>query len=140
MAIELVKFKAEHWMVLNNDTSEKSALHGTIREKAGIAYTAMDGEWILGCAGIITESKTGILWALLTEDIKRRYPLWFHRTARGLLMPVIETLGLVRVEAIVDPAIKMNCRWIEKLGFQNKRIKEKAGPDGKDVLEYVLLR
>lgn len=138
--IRAVKFEAEHWMILNQDSSPRAAIQGRIRQEAGIAYSAIDGDMILGCAGIITEAKTGVLWALLSEDLKRRYPLWFHRTARGLLMPVVETLDLRRVEALVDPTITANCRWIEKLGFKNKRIKEKAGPNGADVIEYVMLR
>lgn len=137
--IELTRFRTEHWLALTGDLSSRSVLQGRVREEAGIAYSAIDGDLILGCAGIIAERRYGTLWALLSDELKRKHPLWFHRQARGLLMPVIRTLDLTRVEALVDPEIQMNCRWLEALGFTNKRIKERAGADGGDVWEYCYL-
>lgn len=135
--IQLCKFEATHWLLLTRDTSRKSVLLGRIREESGVAYSAIEDGMILGSAGIIAENRCGAPWALLTDELKQRHPLWFHRTARQLLMPVIQAMDLLRLDATVDPNINMNCRWITKLGFKFNRVKEKAGAGGADVWEFT---
>ena len=137
--IKLERFTCEHWLLLTRDTSRKSVLQGRIREQCGVAYSAIEDGLILGSAGVIAENRAGALWALLTDDLKQRHPRWLHRTAKRLLIPVIEAMDLVRIDATIDPENKMNQKWIEKLGITNHRIKERAGIDGRNVLEYSLV-
>jgi len=142
--IELRAFKASDWTLLRRDCSRLCALAGVVREIGGMAFTAVEaidgGEKLFGCCGIVQTGRTGTVWALFSNDLKRDHKLWMHRLTKKYLWAVIDTLDLLRVEAIVDPKIEANCRWIERLGFENKRIKEKGGEDGRDVLEYVWLR
>lgn len=140
MTPTLVKFRAHHLLALRDDTSPVSTLNALAREKAGIAYTALDGDRILGCAGVVAEGRCGSVWSCLTDELKKTHPLWLHRTVKSLIMPIIQTLDLVRVEAFVDPTVKMNCEWVKRLGFGKSELREKGGPDGADVLAYIWLK
>ena len=133
-----IPFRAAHWMALRRDDSEAAAYAGLLRERAGIAYSAIDGNLILASAGILTEGTIGAVWALISDEIKRDHPIWFLRTARRLLMPVVQTLGLSRVEALVDPTIDVNCQWIKWMGFEFELRKKRAKANGDPLDSYVL--
>lgn len=137
--IRAVPFEPWHLMALQRDTSEAMATQAQFRQKAGVAYTAIDGDMILGCAGIIAEKGVGGAWALLSEELKAGHKIWFLRTSKMLLDAAVKALKLRRIEALVDPDLKINCQWIEWVGFEFEIVKRRARDDGGDMLSYVLL-
>ena len=137
--ITAVPFEPWHLLALERDTSERKALQAQFRQKCGIAYTAIDGDMILGCAGIIADKGVGGAWALVSDEIKQNHKFWFLRTTRMMLIAIVNALDLHRIEALVDPNIKPNCQWIEWIGFEFEVLKKRGGENGMDMLSYVLL-
>jgi hypothetical protein len=137
--IRAIPFEPWHLLALTRDTSDRAATQATFRQKCGIAYTAIDGDMILGCAGIVADHGVGGAWALLSEELKSNHKFWFLRTSRMLLDAAVKALKLQRIEALVNPTIKANCQWIEWVGFELEIVKRRAGEGGIDMLSYVLL-
>ena len=90
--------------------------------KMGPAFTGFlpDGK-ILGVAGIaIVSPNYGHAWLIASQYVEK-YPKLFNRTVVSFLREIIESKHLTYIQAIVDPKVSRNCRWIERLGFSLER-------------------
>ena len=102
--------------------------------KAGPAYTALDGERIIGCAGFVETNKyRAIAWALLQKDTPRTF-FGFHRQCQ-------EVFSLQRYAVIVTyvkPTFVQGMRWVPKLGFRLERAYIPFWfPDGSGASEWA---
>src|SRR6185312_14657212 len=124
--IELPQAHA-HWL------SHVSADYRERLPQLGPAYTAMVGERVIGCAGIIeTGAGSGYLWALASRDSRPHF-VGLIRAVRRLM----ELSPLRRLEATVERGFNPGCRALELLGFSCEGLMKKYGPDGKDHFRYA---
>jgi hypothetical protein len=102
----------------------------------GKSFTAISGENILACAGVMPIWKgRGEAWALMTLDFKHDF-LAFHYAAKRFL----NIVDMTRVEAHVDVGFDCAKRWVERLGFEFEGKMRAYTPDGRDCLRYARVK
>lgn len=106
-------------------------------EKFGTAYTAIEGEDVLACAGVLPAgSHRAVAWALLGE-IGPALFLRVHREVERFLA----RQPYRRIEALVDCGFDEAHRWVRLLGFEREAERMKAyTPDGRDVALYARVK
>lgn len=137
----MIPFRAEHLIGFSNrDTAVREEIRLAIwKEQAGPAYTALAGDTILGCAGVILLHRgVGAIWMTLSEAIAA-YTIWFHRTCRRVLADVMRAYSLHRLEANALAENERNQRWLEAMGFRSEGgLAHAYTPDRKDIIRYEL--
>lgn len=99
----------------------------------GKSFTALDGDRVLGCAGIVPIwDGRAEAWAILARDLRREFLAIHHATKRFLAV-----CGVRRIEAHVDADFGCAKQWIERLGFVNEGPLAKYTPDGRDCIRYA---
>lgn len=77
------------------------------------AFAAMDGERVLGCAGVIEMWEgRGAVWSMLGKDLGKQF-IGVHRAVKSFL----DNSRFRRLEATVDVGHEEGERWIKMLGF-----------------------
>lgn len=106
-------------------------------DRFGTAYTALEGDEVLACAGLLPAgTHRAVVWALL-GDIG---PARFHRVHREV-QRFLNRQPYRRVEALVDCGFDEAHRWVRLLGFDCEAERMKAyAPDGRDVALYARVR
>lgn len=140
--MEFVPMKAEHALRLNNLIGVHAEVNITDEiarsvEASGEAVTAMDGDEVLGIAGISEKwAGTGVAWAWLSRRWKRH--------ARAITQEIIRNLEKTkypRVELAVRVDFPAGHRWAKMLGFRMETpFAPKYGPDGNDYSIYTKVR
>lgn len=133
--MRVVRFEAEHLALLELQDAQLS-LSGVISEpgyaqsiaKAGQAFTALDGQTVILCAGLI-EAWQGraIAWALVSKHAGRHF-FSIHRAVDGFL----KQTEYRRIEATVQADFPQAWRWIQMLGFKHEGLMRCYAPDGSD--------
>lgn len=102
----------------------------------GMAFSALDGDRVLCCAGLIQywEGRAEA-WALMGQDLKRDF-LRIHYATRRFL----DVCGFRRIEATVDPDFGCARAWIEALGFKYEGLMPGYTPDGRDCFRYARVK
>lgn len=101
-------------------------------DPAGVALTALNGDRVLLCGGIIpARPQVGTLWALLSADAGR-HMVWLHRATRRVL--TLEHWE--RIEATVEEGFPEGCRWLRLLGFKLEGAMPKYGLNGETHLRF----
>lgn len=97
------------------------------------SFTALDGDRVLCCAGIIPiwEGRAEA-WALMAADLRREF-IYIHHAAKRFL----NSCGFRRVEAAVDSQFCAAVEWIEMLGFKYEGPLRGYTPDGRDCIRYA---
>ena len=135
----LIPFKAEHLReVVNRDTTEQEPPElAHIKENSGPALTGVEGEIILGCAGIILPwPGVGLAWMVLGEHVEK-HGLWMTRMVRRFLDDSIRNFHLHRLEAMTLTTNVRNQRWIETLGFTRENgCAKQYTPGRQDMIRY----
>lgn len=92
-------------------------LFRVLAEGQGPASSLVDGDGrILGCFGMHVVGREGVLWAVLSDEVRTR-PFSLHRAARRQLDRV-ERLGRTgRILTVVRDGFEAGQRWITHLGF-----------------------
>lgn len=104
----------------------------------GMAWTALDGGKVLGCAGFSPQWEGRVIgWAVFGTDIpKTAWP----RILRFIRKQFHETLakhGRHRLEITVPFGFGAGCRLAHMLGFQVEGLMKEYGPDGSDQFLYA---
>ena len=136
----LVPFEAHHLRgLVNRDTHHEDPYSLTLEKiKGGPAFTALDGDLVVGCAGLVLPwPGMGIGWMVLSDHIER-YALWMTRIVRRFLHDARLIYGLHRLEAMVLADNVRNQRWIEMLGFTREQhgVARQYTSDRADGLRY----
>lgn len=104
------------------------------------AYTAFDGDRILGCAGVlILWDGFGEGWVWINKELAEKHALWFHKTVKGILWAIIKEYDLRRVQCTVDINYVMGTKWARALGFKEESQMPDCGPKGETFVRYVIL-
>ena len=94
----------------------------------GHAFTGLDGDRIVGCAGLVEMwENRAMAWALLAADAGRHF-VTIHRAVAGFF----EQAKWRRIEATVDSDFAAGQRWIKLLGFEHEGRLKAYSPDGRD--------
>lgn len=102
--------------------------------QAGMSFTALDGDTILGCAGVIEmwEGRAQA-WAILSGKCGRNF-VGIHRAVASFL----SLKQYRRLEATADINFEPGHKWLKMLGFaaETERMKFYL-PNGADATMYV---
>lgn len=139
----LVPFRAEHLTrLVDRDSTHQDPWTLIVeKETGGPAVTALDGETILGCAGIVIAwPGVGFAWMVLSEHIDG-HGLWMTKMVRHFLDDMIRCFRLHRLEAMVLSDNGRNQRWIERLGFTREHGCARAyTQERRDAIRYEWVR
>lgn len=139
----LVPFKAPHLVALQprDEVGPDGWAQARQKETMGPAFTLLDGDRILGCAGVVIAwPGVGLGWVVLTEEI-RPYGLWLTRHVRCILRDIMRAYRLHRVEAAILCGNERNLRWAEAFGFRPEGgIARAYTSDRRDAVRYQLMR
>jgi len=139
--VRIVPFKEEHLeqfvyrgrRILGDYETELIRVYA----KCGPAYTALDGNAIIGIAGVvILWPGVGEAWVYANPEI-RRYPKTIHRAVKEKLDEIIAGYGLHRVQAFVLSDFETGIRWVKRLGFEEEGLMRAYTPDGKDCIRFA---
>ena len=136
--VKIVDFQPEHLLRLKiqerQTEVEQSLEYGKALMSAGPAWTGLDGERVVFCAGK-AEQWAGryVLWAILAKEAKRHMLQITRAVKRGMLL--LEDGA--RFEAIVQSDFEQGHRWASMVGMRWHHHEERFLPDGTDADIYV---
>ena len=135
----IVPYKAEHLISVVAQESQAYLSRWITPEQSRAlegpyAFSAIDGDKVLGCAGVVEHwPGRGLAWAYLDKDIGRNM-VGVHRAVKRFF----EVCPVRRIEAAVDVNFDAGHRWVQMLGFELETVRMKAyRPDGGDCAMYV---
>lgn len=103
---------------------------------AGLAWTALDGERVIGVGGLLPEwHNRAVAWTMLSGDIGHHFSA-VHRATKNFLV----RSPYRRIEAHVDVGFEPGIRWMRMLGFEFEVYLKAFRPDGADMLQFVRIR
>jgi hypothetical protein len=112
--------------------SHVPASYASVEKPPGPAMTALEGDRIVLCGGIIpTRPNVGTLWAVLSEHAGE-HMVWLHRATHRFI-------GLQewqRLEATVERGFPQGCRWLRLLGFKYEGTMLKYGLNGETHIRF----
>lgn len=114
--LRLVAFKGEHFEGLPLGVFDRTALAGQKIDNPGIAFTLMDGDRVLGCAGLIPVDNHAEAWIAMSDELRTR-PMILHRLVCGALK-VHDAVWPVPIMAVARSEAVFACRWLARLGFE----------------------
>lgn len=105
--------------------------------ESGTAYTSLDGDEVLACAGAIEITQgRAIAWAYLSQDIGSRM-IAVTKACRRF----ISLMNFRRIEMDVDCEFPQAHRWAKMLGFEMECERRRSfTPDGRDCALYAMVR
>lgn len=102
----------------------------------GVAWSALDGQEVIACAGILEmHPERGMAWALLSDQALRQF-----KTIHRIVSQVIAASPWRRVEMTVDCRHSAAIAWAERLGFQREGQMRAYTPDGRDCFLYARVK
>jgi len=105
----------------------------------GPAFTGVNSEKIVACAGIVPMWKgVGEAWAV-TSPLVERHGLFFAKEIWKRLNALIEIMELERVQTTVHVKHEKSIKWVERMGFKNEGKMEKY-IGGEDFYRYALIK
>lgn len=141
--IQVVAFKPEHLarIQLQEAQSDMAVIismqgYGDAIAQAGNAYTLLDGETVIICAGAVEMwADRAMMWALLSKDAGQ-HMRHVHRAVSGFLAQC----KWRRMEAYADSEFCQGNRWLAMLGFKHEGKMRAFGPDGRDFELYARVK
>ena len=143
--IELRKYQPEDYMTIQRRHFDSLTFLNFPDPRAiamnlarGPAYTLTNGE-IIGCGGILPLWKgVGEAWVISSPQVEK-HPIAFARTIWRKLFELIDSMGLERVQSLVDAEHKVSMVWVERMGFKQEGLMRKY-MDGRDFIRYAWVR
>jgi hypothetical protein len=137
--MKIVPYKAEHMRALKLQSAQLCNLNWMPLDQAEqieqfTAFTALDGDEVLVCAGVLELwAGRGAAWAFLADGVGHRM-VAVHRAVRRYF----DVLGFRRLEAEVAADFPQGHRWMRLLGFELECPRMRGYfPDGSDAALYA---
>lgn len=106
-------------------------------ELAGPAWTIMDGDQVMACAGLAKQwSNRAQAWTILSKYVTGTKFVRLHKMVARFL----DMQDFTRIEMTVDHGFVQGHRWAELLGFQWEGLMRKYNPDGQDCDLYARVK
>lgn len=139
----IVPYKAEHLKRLLEQPGHENMLefmssteYQRYLEAQGESFTALEGDKILACAGLLKMWKgRAVAWAIMDKDLKKHF-LSIHYAVKRFL----SATDYRRIETHVYCDFEQGKRWIELLGFTCEGVLHKYTPDGFDCFGYSRIK
>ena len=138
----ITRFRPEHLAALRLQPAQASFgqymadLEYGAKLANGHAFTGLDGNVVVGCAGLVEMwDNRAMAWALLGSNAGRHF-VQIHRAVKGFF----DQAQWRRIEATVDCEFKAGQRWIKLLGFEHEGRLHCYTPDGKDHDLFARIR
>lgn len=139
--MNIVEYKPEHLHQIDLQEGQAYLSNWVTPELAaslggsGWAYTGMDGDAPVGCAGVINVWQgRGIAWAYLSKGVSRHNFIAVHKA----VVRFLDACYIQRVEMTVDCDFEPGHRWAGMLGFTMESPRMRAyRPDGGDCALYA---
>jgi len=136
-----VPFKVEHAHQIalqkaQADMRELIDVNALQSREGSMAYTALEGDEVLACGGIIDVwPGRGLGWMFLSQNAGRRMLSITRAVKRA-----IEAYPLRRIEITVDDGFENGHQWARMLGFRLETPEPMKGymPDGRAAFQYAL--
>lgn len=107
--------------------------YGPSLAAAGPAYSAVEGDAVFACAGIIPQWEgRAVAWALIADEAGR-HMVGIHKAVRRAL----EVHAYRRIETAVASNFEQGHRWAQMLGFEREGRMRGYAPDGRDCDLYA---
>ena len=141
--MDIVPFRPEHLRSLVLQEAQAwmgpmlKADYGEYLLRGGPCFTALDGERVLACSGVLRMwDNRDQAWALMAQDAGRRFVKIFRGMSRFL-----DLHDTRRIEATVDCEFEEGHRLMRMLGFRLEAERMRAYlPDGRDAALYARVR
>lgn len=140
MSFQIIDYVPEHLLQLNIQPGQRE-MHAEITPEyaqsltVGPAFTAIDGDFIIGCGGLVEQWRgRWMLWSVLSVRAKD-YMVRLTFAARRTI--AMQGVGRRRLEAIVRTEFVEGHRWAKLLGLSFHHHEERFLPNGEDADIYV---
>lgn len=141
--MKIVALKPEHILAVQLQPAQDFAMPFVTERQAvdiaaarGIGWTAMDGDQVLACAGIVhVHDERGLAWSMISEGALRQF-----KTIHRVISRVVDSAPWRRVEMIVDCEHAAGRRWAERMGFEQEGRMRAYTPDGRDCFLYARVK
>jgi RimJ/RimL family protein N-acetyltransferase len=153
--VKIIKFEPHHLLLLDVQEEQKYFLdkfeeaseileYGEIlkgeaawsKENTTCSWSALAGESIVGCGGIVSVSDhVGEAWTLLGKD--------FRKHARRIIPEIkrqIDITTKIRIYALVDEGFSRAERFIKWAGLEHEGTMKKSGIDQQDQKIYAIVK
>lgn len=139
--MEIVRFKKEHFSNLMLQDMQVAMgpiladpAYGEALEKQPIAFTAIEGDKVYACGGLVEEWQgVARAWMLITGQMDGK----FIRVHRAVKSGLDKYTGFHRIEMSVAKGFTEGCRWAEMLGFKYEGLARKYTAGGHDCHKYA---
>jgi hypothetical protein len=140
---EIIKFEPWHLKMLTLRTEDGNPdldYLGNIFFRGGPAYTCVNKENILFCAGIVLIMPgVGEAWSYCDVSVKK-HPFDVLHYQKKYLLKEMDRLELHRVQAHCLTSWKTAYKYLEKIGFQREGLIRKYDPEGRNYYLYSLIK
>ena len=144
MGIEVVRFNREHLKAMNADPRARGIIDSasddnlTRLEKNEYSYTAIEGDRVLCCAGLVMlgfEHRYEA-WAIVAADARDRFIAIHH-----LVRTFLKGCPVRRIEATIECEYTAAHRWASSLGFvEEAKCMRGYRFDGQDCALYARIK
>ncbi len=135
----VVPFESEHLDLLHLQGAQAFVELGktyALRLDKQDSWTALEGDTVLACAGVIRAwPGRALAWALIGQEAGAHF-VALTRAVRRYMDMIPDR----RVEAVTDSNFEQGHRWLRMLGFAHEGRLRLYTPDGRDVDLYARLR
>lgn len=141
--MKIVPFEPEHFEKLILQPSQaimqpflSDREYATNLARAGQAFTAIDGNDVVCCAGVIAQHPLrAIAWAVVSKDAGTHFVQLTKAIKRFL-----ELTGYKRIETAVSTDFEQGHRWAKLLGFEREGTMKSYAPNGDDYDLYARIK
>ncbi len=107
--------------------------YGPSLASAGPAYSAVDGDAVFACAGLIPQWEgRAVAWALIAAEAGRSMIGIHKAVGRAMRLHAYR-----RIETAVASDFEQGHRWARMLGFEREGLMKRYTPDGRDCHLYA---
>lgn len=106
-------------------------------EAAGPAYTVMDNQEVIACAGLAEQwPGRATAWSILSKHVAGMKMARLHKMVARFL----DMQNYTRIEMTVDHEFEQGHRWAKMLGFEWEGLMRKYNPNGVDCDLYARVK
>jgi hypothetical protein len=138
----IIPFKSEHLVGFDAQANQVDYIsryqveQGKALETSGVAKTAIEGDYVIGCAGIIKfHENRAQAWMVLSRNAGRHIWPIFQEIKKFL-----DEAPYKRIEAVCTYSFYNGHRLLQMLGFKPEALMKYYDEAGNDCSQYVRIK